>query len=196
MTTQLPNAAPGTFHEKADQSWTLPSSWYTDADVFDVEKREIFCRGWWYVGARHDVSTPGQYMTTTIVDQDVFVMRTQTGELRAFYNVCRHRAHHLLEGKGCREKITCPYHGWTYDDEGRFCGARGIEGIVGFKAGTFGLVEVRVATMLGLVFINLDDNAPALDDVAGPMLRDMHAHCPELDNLTLVRNHQLETAAN
>jgi len=196
MATQSPHKTDKAFHESANQSWTLPSSWYIDADIFDLEKREIFCRGWWYVGAQHDVSAPGQFMTTTVVDQDVFVIRTQTGELRAFYNVCRHRAHRLLEGKGCRDKIICPYHGWTYDSGGRFCGARGVEGIIGFESDAFGLVEVRVATMLGLVFINLDEDAHALDDIAGPMMRDMHAHCPELDNLNLVRSYQLDTAAN
>ena len=184
------------FHGEADRSWTLPSHWYTSSEVFEVEKEQIFCRGWWYVGPEAEVRESGQFITTTIIDQDIFVIRGEDAELRAFYNVCRHRAHRLLDGKGCRDRIVCPYHGWTYNTSGHFKGARGVEGMHDFDPNLFGLVPVQVVTMIGLVFVNLDPKAQSLDDTAGPMLRDMHDHCPGLDNLTLVRSYQLETAAN
>ena len=183
-------------HRDANRSWTLPSDWYTSEEVFEVEKQTIFTRGWWYVGAECEVGETGAFTTTTIVDQDIFVIRGQDGVLRAFYNVCRHRAHRLVDGSGCKDRIVCPYHGWTYDMDGRFCGGRGVDSIVGFEPGSFGLAEVRVETMIGLIFVNLDLTAPALREIAGPMLADMHTHCPLLDGLTRVKSHQLETAAN
>lgn len=186
----------GRFAEEAERSCTLPSAWYTDPAIFALEKDRIFYRSWWYAGPMGELSAPGSYLTTSVVDQDVFVMRGLDGELRAFYNVCQHRAHRLLTGKGCRARIVCPYHGWTYETDGRFRNARGIDGIVDFERASANLASVRVETMLGLVFVNLDAAAPSLQDLGAPMLADMRAHCPRLDDLVLARHHEVATAAN
>lgn len=187
---------PERFHDDAEASWTLPACWYYDPAIFEREKEEIFFRNWWYVGPEAEVQEPGNYLTTTVVDQDVFVIRGEDGVLRGFYNVCRHRAHRLLDGKGCRHRIVCPYHGWSYENDGRFMTGRGADRICGFDKNATGLVAVRVETMLGLVFANLDDEALALESVTGGMLSDMHAHCPDLDALVHVKRYEKETAAN
>ena len=186
----------GRFDDRAEQSWTLPASWYRDPQIFEREKEAIFYRNWWYVGAATGVAGPGDYLTTTIVDQDVFVIRSEDGTLRGFYNVCRHRAHRLLDGKGCRHRIVCPYHGWSYENDGRFLTGRGVDGICGFDRDAAKLAEVRVEIMLGLVFVNLDNDARSLAELGAGMLEDMHAHCPNLDGLHLAMSYQVETAAN
>lgn len=67
------------FHDEAEQSWTLPARWYTDPGIFALEKENILFCNWWYAGSEAAVSDPGSYLTTTIVDQDVFVIRGADG---------------------------------------------------------------------------------------------------------------------
>ncbi len=184
------------FHDEAEHSWTLPARWYTDPGIFALEKENILFCNWWYAGAEAAVSDPSSYLTTTIVDQDVLVIRGADGILRGFYNVCRHRAHRLVSGKGCRHRIICPYHGWTYENDGRFVIGRGVDRIAGFDRQAAGLVPIRVDTMLGLVFVNLDAEARPLEQMAKGMLADMRAHCPNLDTLVLAHHYERETAAN
>ena len=190
----IPSA--GRFHAQAECSTTLPSHWYTDPEIFALEKERIFSRSWWYAGALSMLERAGSYLTTRVVDQDVFVIRGNDGGLRAFYNVCSHRAHRLVDGCGERDPIVCPYHGWTYDNDGRFKAARGIEGIRGFDRAAAGLKAIRVDTCVGLVFVNLDPNAGPLAEVAGDMVRDLRDHCPGLDHLTLAHTYEVDSAAN
>ena len=81
------------------RSFTLPSSWYTDPAIYELEKELIFYRTWQFVCHVSEVPEAGDYATLRICDQNVFVMRGEDGKLSAFYNVCRHRAHELLDGK-------------------------------------------------------------------------------------------------
>ena len=186
----------GSFADEAEFSTTLPSSWYTDAEVFRLEKERIFYRQWWYAGAAADVAAPGNYLTTTVIDQGVIVMRSDDGQLRGFFNVCQHRAHRLLQDKGCRARIVCPYHGWTYGNDGRLQGGRGVENISNFEPRNISLVPVRVEVMAGLLFVNLDADAHPLAQLAADMLTDLKSHCPGLDHLVHCHHHEVETAAN
>ena len=137
MAKQKQIPVPARFHEQAEGSWTLPAHWYTDADIFEQEKQQIFFRNWWYVGAESRVSASGEFLCSTVVDQDIFIIRGKDGVLRGFYNVCRHRAHRLLEGEGCKKSIVCPYHGWSYETEGGFRGARGVDTQIDFNGKDF-----------------------------------------------------------
>ena len=96
--------------EDPSRSWTIPSRLYTDPDVYADEKQAIFARTWHYVGHLSRLAEPGDYLTLEIADESVFVMRGEDGRLRGFFNVCRHRAHRLLEGAGNSRTIVCPYH--------------------------------------------------------------------------------------
>ncbi|MGI9405923.1 MAG: aromatic ring-hydroxylating oxygenase subunit alpha, partial [Hyphomicrobiaceae bacterium] len=113
----------------AENSWTLPSAWYFDPGIYACEHEAIFYKTWWYQGHVSQVPDPGDYLCGTVADQDVFIVRGDDGELRAFYNVCSHRAHPLLEGHGNTKLIVCPYHQWCYQSDGCFRGARGRESL-------------------------------------------------------------------
>ena len=186
----------GKFHDVAEQSHTLPAAWYTDPGIFEREKEAIFYRGWWYAGALEDVVEPGSYLTATVVDQDIAVVQGRDAVLRAFYNVCSHRAHRLLDGKGRRTVIVCPYHNWSYETDGAFKAARGIGGLCDFDRAAAALKPVRVEALAGLVFVNLDPGARPLAEATEGMLADMRAHCPGLDRLTLAHHVEVPTAAN
>lgn len=172
------------FSEDAERSWTLPSRYYTDPAIWEAEKEKIFYRSWIYVCHESQVAQAGDYATTAIVDQNVAVVRGRDGVLRAFYNVCQHRAHELLSGRGnLKAVITCPYHAWAYDLEGRLRTARNCEKVKGFDKADFTLPQVRIETMLGLVFVNLDPDAVPLAQQAPNLESDIRANVPHWDEL-------------
>ena len=78
--------------DDAAASYTMPSLFYTDPNVFEQEKRAIFAKTWHYIGHEAQVRKTGDYLTLQIAHENVFVIRGQDGELRGFFNVCRHRA--------------------------------------------------------------------------------------------------------
>ena len=83
-------------------------------------------------------------------------LRNREGELRAFYNVCKHRGHELLFGEGHTKRITCPYHAWTYDLDGALVNAPRCEHLENFDRREICLDPVRIEVFCHLVFVNLD----------------------------------------
>ena len=141
---------------------TLPASWYTDPEIAERERRAIFAANWALFGPEHEVAEPNSYVARTINGWPIILLRGRDGGLRAFHNVCRHRAAALFAaGPGtCKGKIVCPYHGWTYEHDGRLALApRFGEKLDPDEAA---LLPVRVETWLGCVFVCIDTNAPDL----------------------------------
>jgi phenylpropionate dioxygenase-like ring-hydroxylating dioxygenase large terminal subunit len=103
---------------------TLPSRCYTDATIYAHELETIFAHCWQLIGHAVDVKEPGSYLAGRVAEQDVVAVRGHDGVLRGLSNVCRHRGHRLLHGKGTLNKaIICPYHAWGYGLDGRLRGA-------------------------------------------------------------------------
>ncbi|MEM1161028.1 MAG: aromatic ring-hydroxylating dioxygenase subunit alpha, partial [Pseudomonadota bacterium] len=171
--------------DRPDDSFTLPASWYIDPEVYEREKEAIFYRTWQYVGHKAFFDNPGDYMTVQICDQNVFVIRGGDGVLRAFYNVCRHRAHELLPGPGGNVKsvIVCPYHAWTFAREGGLRGARFSANRPGFNRADYSLREVRLEEFANCIFVNLDDDAESMADTMGEVERDIRSRLTFLDEL-------------
>ncbi|MDA1072080.1 MAG: aromatic ring-hydroxylating dioxygenase subunit alpha [Proteobacteria bacterium] len=150
----------GGFTDDPGTSFTLPSPWYYRPEVYEAEKEAIFFRSWRIVCHGSELANPGDYATVDIHGQGVFAIRGRDGNLRAFHNVCQHRAHVLLEGKGSvKAVVTCPYHAWAYGTDGALRTARNCENVKGFDKADFGLAPVRVQEFAGFVFVNLDDDA-------------------------------------
>ena len=162
---------------------TLPASFYLDPEVFEREKEGIFYRHWHYVGHLSQLEKAGNYLTARIADEPVFVMRGEDGALRGFYNVCRHRAHELLEGSGRVDAIVCPYHAWTYRSDGSLRHARNSHKVPGFDHGAFCLPQIRVETFCGFVFVNLDRDAEPLSSVTEEVEEELRADVPFIDDL-------------
>jgi len=177
--------------------FTLPPSWFTDPAILAREKDEIFYKSWRYVGHESDLSEPGSYITCRIVDQDIFLIRNRKGQINGFYNVCQHRAHELLKGEGkIKAVITCPYHAWAYDADGRLKTARHCQHVAGFSKADFGLEPVRVDTMLGLLFVNLDRDAPTLAETYPGLADEILDLVPEFDRLAKLRNRRARAAGS
>ena len=170
-------------HEEPQHSYTLPSRLYLDESIYEQEKQKIFYCNWHYAGHLSQLNKPGDYLTATVADESIFIVRGQDQTLRGFYNVCRHRAHQLLEGSGNTRNIVCPYHAWSYALNGELRHARISEKVPGFDKSEFCLQPVRVDTLCDLVFFNLDPDAESLDSQAPGLAQDLQERIPELGNL-------------
>jgi choline monooxygenase len=163
---------------------TLPGRVYTSEEDFAAEREKLFFRTWHYAGAAGELVNPGDYLTARLLDQSIFVIRGRDGVLRGFYNVCQHRAHELLEARGNARIVTCPYHAWSYHDDGRLRTARGTEGQPGFLPERFCLKPVRIEVFAEkFIFFNLDPAAPRLADIAGDLAADIMAETPDFARL-------------
>ena len=170
-------------HEEPQHSYTLPSRLYLDESIYEQEKQKIFYCNWHYAGHISQLNKPGDYLTATVADESIFIVRGQDDTLRGFYNVCRHRAHQLLEGSGNTRNIVCPYHAWSYALDGELRHARISEKVPGFDKSEFCLQPVQVDTLCDLVFFNLDPDAESLDSQAPGLAQDLQERIPELGNL-------------
>ena len=171
-------------HADPAHSYTLPSRYYTSAQIFEQERELVFFRSWQYVGHVEDLPEVGSYLTCNVLDQNLFVTRGKDHQLRAFYNVCSHRAHELLRGTGKARVITCPYHAWSYHLDGALRTARGSEKVDGFNKDEFCLKEVRIETFGPLIFVNLDPDAVPLAEQSGDLMTELRHYIPDLDRLT------------
>ena len=146
-----------------ERASTLPSAFYIDPKYLEVEKRAIFWRTW-QIGCRSEqVAKPGDYVTLDLCGEPLVVVRDTEKKLRAFYNVCRHRAGPPAEGCGSRKVFRCGYHGWTYGLDGRLLNAPEMEGVANFQFDDFRLRPVQVDEWEGQVFVNLDEHSEPLN---------------------------------
>lgn len=98
---------------------------FTDKDLFDLEMKHIFEGNWVYLAHESQVENPGDYYTTTVGRQPVVVTRGKDGELQAMLNTCSHRGATLCRKKrGNKSSFTCPFHGWTFRNDGKLLKAR------------------------------------------------------------------------
>jgi choline monooxygenase len=144
------------------RAWSIPAPFYTDPQLFARERDRIFARTWQVVGHRDQLIKPGDFFTTQLMDEPLLLVRGAQGELRGFYNVCRHRAGPPAEGCGSRKLFRCGYHGWTYGLDGLLISAPEFEGQAGFDAKEFALAPVRAEEWFNLIFVNLDVGAESL----------------------------------
>ncbi len=154
-----------------DQSHTIPATWYVDERIAQLERQHVF-GGTWQVVARIDqLLRPGQFVTTQFAGEPLVVVRSADGQLRAFYNVCRHHAAAVVtEASGEATIFRCPYHGWSYGLDGTLKGAPEFEGVCGFDRAKNGLVSVQCAVWEQFVFVNLDRSAAPLPDFLGGLV--------------------------
>ncbi len=103
-----------------DADWSLPGWIYGDAEFHALEMERVIRPSWQIVCHDSDIAEPGNYRTLDYLGESIIVIRGDDGMVRAFANVCRHRAMRLVEGpSGCAAKLVCPYHAWTYASDGR-----------------------------------------------------------------------------
>lgn len=166
-----------------ERAHTPPASWYIEPEVWQLERRAVFGTAWQPVALPHQLSAPGSFVTGCFAGEPWVVVRDGDA-LRAFSNVCRHKAAPVAEGVGVAKELRCRYHGWSYGLDGRLARAPRIGGIEDFDRATLSLRPMAVQAWGPLVWLNPDPTATALE-----------ALFPELDQrLTARRWGQLNYA--
>jgi choline monooxygenase len=166
------------------RSLTLRAQAYTDARWYQVDVQEIISKTWQWVCHVEKLRKPGAYVTADIAGRPVVVVRDREGVLRAFYNVCQHRAHALLSGEGTANNIMCPYHAWTYKLDGQLLRAPFTEKLVGFEPKGIRLCQVEVEEFCGFVYVNLNRHAPSLSSQTGDLAAEIRHWAPDIEGLT------------
>jgi glycine betaine catabolism A len=145
---------------------TLPGSYYTDPTIFAMEQADIFESMWFCAVRSADLDKPGAFKTVQIGRESVLLTRSRSGEVRAFFNVCRHRGAQLRteESGEAKRAFQCPYHAWTYDFDGKLIAAPNLTKMPDIDRVAYGLHRIAVQEWLGYVWVCLADNPPSFDD--------------------------------
>ncbi len=153
-----------------DADWSLPGWLYTDPEYFDVEVARVIRPSWQIVCHVGDLPNAGDFHTLDFIGESVIVVRGEDNLVRAFANVCRHRAMRLVEGPaGCAKKLVCPYHAWAYELDGRLSGVPMRGDYPTLDMAKNGLAPVEVEIWRGFVFVRLeDDGGPSVATMMAP----------------------------
>lgn len=161
-----------------EDSFSLPAWIYRDPEFFELEKQRIFRTSWQLVCHVNDVPQCGDYHTFEFLGESVLVVRGEDGQVRSFYNVCRHRAARLVDGpKGhCGRRLTCPYHAWTYGTDGRLVALPQREAFKGLDRERHGLVPLEQEIFLGFIFVRFAPGGPSVREMAAPYQHELEAY--------------------
>ena len=168
----------------------IAARYYTDGGVFAAEMDRVFARNWVMVGHVSEVAEPGMVITARVGDESVLVAN-DAGQLRAMFNVCQHRGHELVTSETARlDRITCPYHAWTYSLDGRLLHARGED------VGDVCVPRVRLETLGGFMFVNVSAEADGLAATAPGVQDELLARVPDASRRVLSARRTHEMRAN
>jgi benzoate/toluate 1,2-dioxygenase alpha subunit len=145
---------------------------YTDPDIFELEMERIFGRAWMFVGHASQVPCAGDYITTELGRQPVITVRHRDGAVHVLLNRCTHRGAKVVnERSGSSPRLTCCYHGWSFDTDGRLAAVPVPEGCAAdFDKAAFGLARVpRGGEYRGFMFASLAAKGASFEDHIGPM---------------------------
>ncbi|HZU63629.1 MAG TPA: ring-hydroxylating oxygenase subunit alpha [Novosphingobium sp.] len=163
---------------------SLRAEAYTQGRWFDIDQQEIIAKSWQWVCHVEKLRDPGSYTTATIAGNPVAVVRGKDGVLRAFHNVCKHRAHPVLAGEGKVSRIVCPYHAWCYGLDGSLAAAPQVGHLKNFSKADIHLEPVQVEEFCGFVFVNLDLEARPLRETSGDLAQEILGWAPDIGQLT------------
>lgn len=151
---------------------TLPAHAYVSQETFDLEQRHIFAHRWLCVGREQDIAEPGAFFTRQIGGENLIVVRDQGGQVRAHFNVCRHRGTRMCEeAKGkFGNTIQCPYHAWTYGLDGKLIGVPDIKEMDGFSKDEHPLHAAACATWEGFIYVNLSKDPEPFEEAFAPLI--------------------------
>jgi len=146
---------------------------FTDEDIFELEMKHIFEGNWIYLAHESQIAKPGDYFTTYIGRQPVVITRDKNGELHCLINACAHRGAMICRRKADnRMTLTCPFHGWTFRNDGTLLKVKDPEG-AGYPDtfdvdGSHNMTKVaRFDNYRGFLFGSLNDDVLPLDEHLG-----------------------------
>lgn len=150
----------------------IPAHIYNDNALFDLEKERLFGRAWMFMAHESEIPHEGDYVVRRVLDDSFVIARDSDGAVRAMFNMCLHRGMQLCRAEmGNASNFRCPYHGWTYRNDGRLTGLpfhrEAYGGDAGFPKDQTLLSAPNLASYNGLIFVSLDARAEPLEDYLG-----------------------------
>jgi choline monooxygenase len=175
---------------------TLLARLYNDPAAYETERRTIFGRAWLMIAHESQLAAPGEYVAAAAAGYPVIVVRDKDNTIRAFHNVCRHRAGPIADdGHGkCEGQLVCRYHGWRYALDGRLASARDFGAAADFDPRDFSLLPLKCESWRGFVFINMDKDAAPLSATVAPL--DARTKNIPLENFHYVQQTTHDIACN
>jgi ferredoxin-NADP reductase/phenylpropionate dioxygenase-like ring-hydroxylating dioxygenase large terminal subunit len=186
---------PDSLLDALNRGESLPARWYTDPEITNREIERIFRMSWSYIGPARELANPGDYISGYAGEVPVVVIRNETG-LAGFINVCRHRRHEVMKGRGNSKMMRCGYHAWTYDLTGCLKAAPRSAAESNFRLEDYPLLPLRVEVLGPFVFINLDRNAKPLISYFGDLLDIIAGSGVHLETLELYSREDWTAEAN
>ncbi|MEC8981470.1 MAG: aromatic ring-hydroxylating dioxygenase subunit alpha [SAR324 cluster bacterium] len=194
-----------------DQASTLIPAAYTNSEFFNLEKEMVFANAWVAVGCLPQVSNAGDILVTEVAGRSILIVREKTGNLGAFYNVCRHRGSKLLEESCKKNSIRCPYHSWVYGLDGKCLGTPMFQDNQSdacpsssdnntdmldesyFDKQDYGLLPVKVKCWGFLIFVNLSSKPTELEEWLGDLPEKFQSHGLENWTISAEKNYDVES---
>jgi len=143
---------------------TLSSADYSSPEVWEQERERIWWGEWICAGRAEEIPNTGDHIVRDIAGESIFIVRNDTGELRAFYNVCAHRGTKFLDDfagtQNVRKAFVCPYHAWAYDLNGRLVGSPNVREDEHFDRSSYPLYDIAVDSYAGFLFVNMTTGGP------------------------------------
>jgi methanesulfonate monooxygenase large subunit len=171
---------------------------YTDPTIFKEERNKIFAKVWNFVCHESEVPVTGSFRTVSVAGFPLVVVRQDDGSIKGFYNICRHRQARVVRTcTGQAKSFQCFYHLWTYGIDGSLTGVTLPEGYEnsGFNKADYGLREVRVEIVAGLVFVCLSEESGTLQEFLGPTAQALERYAPP-EGFEVFHFHQAEIKTN
>jgi phenylpropionate dioxygenase-like ring-hydroxylating dioxygenase large terminal subunit len=179
MDAQRSACGESTAQKAADlDGFSLPGWIYRDADFLEAEKERVFATSWQIVCHLNDIPNPGDYHTLDFLGEPLVAVRGSDGSVRAFFNVCRHRAARLVDGASgsCPGRIVCPYHAWTYGLDGRLTAVPRRAEFADFSQAQYGLKSVETEIYRGFIFVRLKPGLPSVAEMLAPYDHELGAY--------------------
>lgn len=173
--------------------WSLEQRFYTDPEIYALELDRIVTRNWIFAGHQSELAEPGDFKVFNVADESAIIIRSESGPIKAFANVCRHRGSLVcLENSGNTRRLECPYHAWVYDTDGKLIGARDMP--EDFDKSKNGLHRVSLEVMHGFMFICFCDDPPSLANARRDLGEPMRLF--DFQNLKVAASKTYPIAAN
>lgn len=160
---------------------TIEGHYYTDPGIFALEQEHIFETSWFCVVLSADLAKSGDWKVVTVGREEVIVSRNRKGQVRAYFNVCRHRGMRVcVDESGSSRAFQCGYHAWTYDLDGKLIAAPNLTKMPDINRESYGLRQVHSREWLGYVWICLADEPPSFEET---VLGEVVTRLGEVQNL-------------
>ncbi len=160
--------------ERIYETEPLPAWTYLNAELLELEYERVILPSWQFVCHQNQVPEAGDFATLDLWRDSIIVMRGKEGALRAFQNACRHRGSKLLDGAGtCKHRITCPYHAWSYQLDGRLVAVPSEKTFPGLDKSQLGLRELDLEVFCGLVFVRIAGDGPTIAEQWGDLAKEL-----------------------